>query len=190
MGASSTITNEPDGLLAFGIDGPPTSTSDYGRITDGTLSLAGSADPVFDDGFTPSPGSEYVVDTGASTGTFTTVLHGATADYSHPGEVGLTGGAPAAATSTSVTSSAPSGSPFGQGVQLTRHGDPGVGLRPERAPSPSPPTASSLGSSPVTTDGGVTTATWTSRACRSDLSPITATYDGDVRLRRQRLSRP
>ena len=100
------LTNQPDGLLAFGIDGPPTATSGHGRIAGGTLSLAGSAEPVFDDGFTPSPGSEYVVDSGATTGTFTTVLHGATADYSQPGEVGLRGGAPAAATSTSLTSTA------------------------------------------------------------------------------------
>ena len=71
---SSTITNEPDGLLAFGIDGPPSSVADYGRITNGTLSLAGSADPVFENGFTPSPSAEYVVDTGTSTGTFTSVL--------------------------------------------------------------------------------------------------------------------
>ena len=52
-GRRSTITNESDGLLAFGIDGLPTSTTNYGRITNGTLSLGGSADPVFDDGFTP-----------------------------------------------------------------------------------------------------------------------------------------
>ena len=34
---ASTVTNEPDGLLAFGINGPPDATSSYGRITNGTL---------------------------------------------------------------------------------------------------------------------------------------------------------
>ena len=53
VGGSSSITNEPDGLLAFGIDGLPTSNNNYGRITNGTLSLGGAADPVFDNGFTP-----------------------------------------------------------------------------------------------------------------------------------------
>ena len=91
MDGSSTITNEPDGLLAFGIDGPPSSVASYGKITNGTLSLAGSADPVLEDNFTPSPGAEYVVDTGTSTGTFESVLNKATADYSHPGEVDADG---------------------------------------------------------------------------------------------------
>ena len=68
MAEAATITNEPDGVLAFGIDGPSSSVADYGRITDGTLSLAGSADPVYENGFTPSPDTEYFVDTGASTG--------------------------------------------------------------------------------------------------------------------------
>ena len=64
MAEAATMTNEPDGVLAFGIDGPPSSVADYGRITNGTLSLAGSADPVYENGFTPSPGTEYFVDSG------------------------------------------------------------------------------------------------------------------------------
>ena len=112
---------------------------------------------MFDDGFTPSPGSEYVVDSGATTGTFTTVLHGATADYSQPGEVGLRGGAPAAATSTSLTSSAPSGAPYGQAVRLTATVTPSSGSEPSGSVTFSTD-GIVLGSSPVTTDGGVTTA--------------------------------
>ena len=34
MAGASTITNEPDGVLAFGIDGPSSSVADYGRITE------------------------------------------------------------------------------------------------------------------------------------------------------------
>ncbi len=179
MGASSTITNQSDGLLAFGIDGPPSTTSDYGRITNGTLSLAGSADPVFDGGFTPSPGSEYVVDTGESSGTFTTVLHNATADYSHTGEVGLTGGAPATATSTSVTSSAPAGSRHGQGVQLTATVTPSSGSNPAGSVTFSTG-GLLLGSSPVTTGAAATTATLGISDLPVGSESITATYSGDV----------
>ena len=34
MAGASSITNEPDGVLAFGIDGPSSSVADYGRITE------------------------------------------------------------------------------------------------------------------------------------------------------------
>ena len=50
LDGTSTITNEPDGLLAFGIDGPPSATSSYGRITNGTLVLGGTVDPVLENG--------------------------------------------------------------------------------------------------------------------------------------------
>ena len=179
MGASSTMTNGPDGLLAFGIDGPPTSTSDYGRITDGTLSLAGTADPVYDNGFTPSQGSEYVVDTGASSGSFSAVLHDATADYSHAGSVGLTGGAPSADTSTSLSTSAPSGSPFGQGVRLTASVSPVSGTDPSGFVTFAAGGVT-LGNAPVTTDGGVTTAALDVSSLSIGSHPITAGYGGDV----------
>ena len=93
LGQSSTLTNAANGLLAFGIDGPPTSPSDAGRITNGALSLGGSVAPVFESGFTPPPGAEYVVADSAFSGTFATVRSGATADYSHPASLGLVGGA-------------------------------------------------------------------------------------------------
>ena len=181
VGASSTMTNEPDGLLAFGIDGPPTAASDQGRIAGGTLALAGSAEPVFDDGFTPSAGSEYVVDNGASSGAFTTVLHGATADYSHPDEVGLTGGAAAAATSTGLTSSAPSGAPYGQGVRLTAVVTPSSGSNPSGLVTFSAD-GTALGSSPVTTAGGVTSAALDVSSLPLGSQSLTAAYDGDVRF--------
>jgi len=179
LGGAAMLTNEPDGLLAFGIDGAPGSTSDYGRITNGTLALGGSADPVFDDGFAPTPGEEYVVDDGTSTGAFTTVLHGATADYSHSDEVGLSGGAPATATSTSVTSTMPTGSDHGQDVRLTA----------KVASSPgSPPTGvvsfdtggRLLGTSPLTSSVGVTTATLDTSDLGVGSESIVATYGGDV----------
>ena len=111
--APPQLTNLSDGLLAFGIDGLPSSTTNYGRIINGSLSLNGTADPVFDNGYTPPTGTEYFVSTGSSgyySGTFSTVLHNATADYSHTNEVGVTGGAPATPTSTAVTSSVPTSS--------------------------------------------------------------------------------
>ncbi len=177
---SSTITNEPDGLLAFGIDGPPTSFAAYGRITNGTLALSGSADPVFENGFTPSPGAEYFVDTGSSTGTFTTVLHGATADYSHTGEVGLTGGAPATVTSTSVTSAAPSGSPYGGDVRFTATVIPVSGSDPTGSVS-FDVGGLPIGNSPVTTDAaGVTSATLDISSLPVGSDSISATYVGDA----------
>jgi Big-like domain-containing protein len=179
LGAAATLTNEPDGLLAFGIDGAPGSTSDYGRITNGTLALDGSADPVFDDGFAPAPGEEYIVDDGTSTGAFTTVLHGATADYSHTDEVGLSGGAPATATSTSVTSTMPGGSDHGQDVRFTATVTSSPG---------SPPTGlvsfdtggQLLGTSPLTSSAGVTTATLDTSDLGVGSESIVATYGGDV----------
>ena len=180
VGGSSSITNKSDGLLAFGIDGPPSSTNNYGRIIDGTLALGGTADPVFDNGFIPLSGTEYFVySTGTFSGTFATVLHNASADYSHAGEVGLTGGGPATPTSTIVTSSALAGSVYGQSVQFTATVTPN---------SPSNPTGSVsffadgllLGSSPVTTSGGVTTATVDVSNLRVGSESITATYNGNV----------
>ena len=167
MDGSSTITNEPDGLLAFGIDGPPSSVAAYGRITNGTLSLGGSADPVFEDGFAPPTGAEYFVDTGTSTGAFASVLHGATADYSHPGEVGLTGGGPATVTSTSVTSSVAAGLRYGQGVRFTATVVPVSGSDPTGSvsfvatalPSAAPPSRPARRGSPL--------PRWTSRVCPS-----------------------
>ena len=65
LGPTLTLTNEPGGLLAFGIDGAPDVPSGYGRIAGGSLDVGGTADPRFVDGFTPSPGAEYFVYRGA-----------------------------------------------------------------------------------------------------------------------------
>ncbi len=180
MGGSSTITNEPDGLLAFGIDGPSSSVADYGRITNGTLSLAGSADPVFENGFTPSPNTEYFVDTGTSNGTFTSILQGATADYTHPDEVGLTGGAAPLVTSTNLTSSVAAGSDYGQNVQFKASVRPTSGSNPTGSVSF---TAGGLllGSSPLTTSAaGVTSAVLDVSSLEVGSESITANYGGDV----------
>jgi len=179
MGTSSTITNEHDGLLAFGIDGPPTSTADYGRIAGGMLSLAGSADPVFEDGFVPPPGSDYRIDLGSSSGAFTTVLHDATADYSQADEIGLTGGAPSTATTTSVASSAPSGTPYGQGVQLTATVTPLSGSEPTGFVTFSA-NGVPLGRAPVTTEAGITTADVYASSLAVGTTSVEASYDGDV----------
>ncbi len=180
MNGSSTFANEPDGLLAFGIDGAPSSVAASGRITNGTLSLAGSADPVFEDGFVPQTGAEYFVDTGTSSGAFATVLHGATADYSHADEVGLIGGGPPTATSTRVSSSAAAGLHFGQGVPLTATVLPVSGSGPTGSVSFFA-NGDPLGSSPVTTSAtGVTAATLDVTSLPVGSDSITATYGGDV----------
>jgi large repetitive protein len=177
---SSSITNEPDGLMAFGIDGPPSSVTAYGRITNGTLSLAGSADPVFENGFVPSAGAEYFVVSGTASGAFTTVLHGASADYSHTGEVGLVGGAPATSTSTSVSSSVAAGSRFGQSVQFTAAVVPGSGTDPTGSVSFFA-NGLPLGSSPVaTTATGATAAALEVSSLPVGSQSITAAYGGDV----------
>ena len=180
MKGSSTLANEPDGLLAFGIDGPPGSVAASGRITNGTLSLAGSADPVFEDGFVPPTGAEYFVDTGTSSGAFASVLHGATADYSHAGEVGLVGGGSPTATSTSVSSSVASGLRFGQGMTLTATVVPVSGSDPTGSVSFFA-NGVPLGSSAVTTSAtGVTVAALDLSSLPVGSDSVTATYDGDV----------
>jgi len=179
VGGSSSITNETDGLLAFGISGLPTSTANYGRVTNGTLSLGGTADPVFDNGFTPPSGTEYFVYTGTRSGTFATVLHNASADYTHAGEVGLTGGAPATPTTTSVASSVPGGSVFGQGVQFTATVTPSSGSNPSGSVAFSAD-GIYLGSAPVVTSAGVSTASLDVTSLRVGSEAITATYSGDV----------
>ncbi len=176
--SSSSATNTSGGLLAFGIDGPPTSASDYGSIANGSLSLGGSADPVFDDGFTPSPGSEYAVYDGSDNGSFAALLGDAKADYSQPGEVRLVGGAPPAATTVAVTGSDPA-AVFGQEVQFTATVTPSSG---------SDPTGSVtfraggllLGSATLTSTAGVTSATLDSSSLPLGSRSVTATYGGDV----------
>jgi hypothetical protein len=174
---ASTLTNESNGLLAFGIGGP-TSASDYGRILNGSLSLDGSAAPVFEGTFTPSPGADYVVATGSFSGTFATVRNGATADYSHPDALGLVGGAPAAATAVGVTSSVPT-PVFGQDVRFVAT----VSTAPGSAPTGSVSFTAGgalLGSTPVVTAGGVTTAAIDTASLPVGSQQVTATYSGDV----------
>ncbi len=189
MTGSSTVANEHDGLLAFGISGAPNASAAYGRITAGALSLGGTVDPVFEHGFAPPAGSEYVVDTGASSGSFATVLQGATADYSHAGEVGLIGGGPPTATTTSLTTSAPTGLPFEQSVRLTATVAPASGSDPTGSVTFSA-NDELLGSAPVSTDAsGTTSATLDVTTLPVGSHSITATYGGDVDLRCQLVAR-
>lgn len=175
---ASTLTNEPNGLLAFGIGGPPTTASDYGRILNGSLSLDGGVAPVFEGGFTPSSGAEFVVATGSFSGTFATVRNGATADYSHPDALGLAGGAPATATAVGVKTTV-STPVFGQDVRITATVSPSSGSAPTGSVSFSAGGAP-LGSSPVATAAGVTTATIDTANLAVGSQPVTATYSGDV----------
>ena len=180
MQASSTFANQTDGLVAFGIDGTPSTPGASGRITGGTLSLAGSVDPVFEQGFVPPSGSEYFVDTGASSGAFASVLQGATADYSHSDEVGLIGGGPAATTSVSVASSVPTGLQFEQSVQFTATVVPTSGSNPTGSVSFFA-NGIPLGSAPVSTSAtGVTGATVKVSDLPVGSTSITARYGGDV----------
>ncbi len=180
MDGTSTVTNEPDGLLAFGINGPPSVTTAYGRITNGTLVLGGTVDPVLESGSTAPTGAEYFVRTGPSSGTFATVLQGATADYSHADEVGLIGGVPATATVTGVTSSIPTGLLLGERVQLTAVVTPASGTGATGSVSFSAGDVL-LGSAALTTGAtGSTTATLGVSSLPVGADSITATYRGDV----------
>ncbi len=108
---------------------PPRPTTAASRT--GRSRSAGARTPCSTPGSPPPPGSEYDVYTGSYSGTFATVGHDAKADYSRPGDVGLVGGAPAAATTVAVTGSVPR-AVFGQGGAIHRHRDAVVGLRPDR----------------------------------------------------------
>ncbi len=178
LGNSSPFTNASGGLLAFGIDGAPTFPAGYGRVINGALALDGSVEPVFENGFTPSPGAEYFVAAGSYSGTFATVHNGATADYSHPNELGLVGGAPATPTTVSVTSTVPT-AVFGQGVQFTATVTPASGPDPTGSVSFSAGGVP-LGSAPVATAGGVTTATLATSNLPVGPESVAATYSGDV----------
>lgn len=175
---ASTLTNASTGLLAFGIDGPATSVSDYGRILNGSLSLDGSVAPVFEGGFTPSSSVEYVVATGSFNGTFAAVRDDATIDYSHPNALGLVGGAPATTTAVSLTSASPT-TVFGQDVRVTATVTPASGSAPTGAVSFTVGGVL-LGSTPVATAAGVTTASIDTADLRVGSQPVTATYGGDV----------
>lgn len=176
---ASTLSNASNGLLAFGISGPPTSTSNYGRILNGSLALDGSVAPVVEGGgFTPSPRVEYVVANGSFSGTFATVRDGASVDYSHPDALGLVGGAPASTTETAITSTLPT-SVFGQDVGLT------VTVTPSSASGPTGSVSFAdggvlLGNTPVVTAAGTTTATLDISDLPVGTQPVTATYSGDV----------
>jgi hypothetical protein len=175
---ASLLTNAPTGLLALGIDGPPTSASAYGRIMNGSLALDGSVAPVFEGGFTPSPAAEYEVATSAYTGKFATLRNDATADYSRPDAVGLIGGLPAIPTAIDMTSTATT-PVFGQGVRFT------AAVTHAWGPAPTGSVSFSaggvlLGTTPVSATDGVTTATFDTAALPVGSQTVTATYDGDV----------
>ena len=158
LGGAATLTNEADGLLAFGIDGRPEVASDYGRISNGTLSLGGSAGLVAADGFAPSPGAEYFVDRGSSTGAFATVLHGGSADYSDPGRVGLIAGTPGGVSATAApagTSTSGSASPTPmEGTTAVPSGPVPAMPTVAMAPGTQIPTTTSLTSSTRTSTYG------------------------------------
>ena len=108
------------------------------------------------------------------------MLHAATADYTHPGEVGLTGGAPPIVTSTDLTSSLAAGSDHGQNVQFTATVTPVSGTDPTGSVSFSAG-GLLLGSSLLTTDAaGITSAALDVSSLAVGTEPITATYLGDV----------
>ena len=179
LGGPSSIANGSTGVLVFGISGDNTSTAHYGFIQNGTITLGGTADPLFN-GYTPPSGMEYFVFTsGASshTGTFASILHQATADYSHTNEVGLVGGAAANGTTTSVASSAPT-TVYGQSVQFTATVVPLTGSNPTGNVT-FYQNGSIIGSGTVTTSAGVTTAAITTSGLHIGSDAITATYTGD-----------
>ncbi len=109
--------------------GPTPRAANYGLISGKTDLQGGTLDPVDDNGYTPGSGTEYFVMVGTNTGTFSTVLHNATADYTHSNETGVIGGAPATATTTTVTSTA-NPAVYGQPLSLTATVTPASGSNP------------------------------------------------------------
>lgn len=175
---ASTLVNASNGLLAFGIDGPPSRPSDYGRIENGSLALDGSVAPVLASGFTAPHGVEYVVADSAFSGSFATVRNEATVDYSQPDALGLSGGMPATATAVGIKSTL-STSVFGQNVRLTATVTPASGTAPTGSVSFSAGGVL-LGSTPVATTAGVTAATLDTAQLPVGPQAVSATYDGDV----------
>ena len=177
LDGSSVLTNGSSGTVAFGIDGVNTSSSNYGEISGKTDLQGGTLDPVYDNSFTPTSGTEYFVMLGTNTGTFTTVLHNATADYTHSNETGVIGGAPATATTTTVTSTA-NPAVYGQPVSLTATVTTASGT----------PTGSvtfyvgstAIGTQSVSTSNSTTTASIEISSLRVGSDSITAVYTGDA----------
>ena len=128
----------------------------------------------------PPAGSEYFVDTGTSSGTFAAVLHGATADYSHAGEVGIIGGGAPTTTTTSLSSSVSTGLQFAQAVQFTAAVVPGSGSNPTGSVTFFADDVP-VGSSPVSTSPvGASSATLEVSSLQVGSASITAAYSGDV----------
>ena len=177
LDSSVTLTNTPSGTVAFGIDGVNTSSSNYGEINGKTDLQGGTLDPVDDNGYVPVSGTEYFVMVGTNTGTFTTVLHNATADYTHSGETGVVGGAPATPTTTTVTSTA-NPAAFGQPVSLTATVTTSSGTPTGSVTFYDGTTA--IGTQSVSTSNGTTTASIEISALRVGSDSVTAVYSGDA----------
>ncbi|MBV9662095.1 MAG: Ig-like domain repeat protein, partial [Acidimicrobiales bacterium] len=175
------FTNQPDGTMAFGITGDNTSTSHYGVYSTGhPISLGGTVDPVFGNGYIPPAGTEYFVVTGGHSGNFSAFLHNSSDDITNSKQtgVGLVGGAPAEASTVAVTSSAAT-AVYGQPVSLTATVTPSAGGTPTGTVS-FYSNGVLLGSQPVTTSAGVTSASIQLSSLRVGTDNITATYNGDV----------
>ena len=175
--SSITLTNTSSGTVAFGIDGVNTSSSNYGEINGKTNLQGGTLDPVDDNGYTPSSGTEYFVMLGTNTGTFTSVLHNATADYSHNNETGVIGGAPATPTTTTVTSTA-NPAVYGQPVSLTATVSTSSGTPTGSVTFYAGSTA--IGTQSVSTSNSTTTASIEISSLRVGSDSITAVYTGDA----------
>jgi hypothetical protein len=184
-GALFTLTTSEDvftqtssGTLTFGI----ASATSVGtlEIENGAIFHlnGGTADPVFSGSYAPAVGTEFEVINGTwGTGAFTTVADSFSGDYSHSGYIGVV--RTRVATTTDVTSSAnPAG--VGQPVTFTATVAPGPN-------GPGTPTGtvtfydggSSIGTAPVSTSQGVTTATLTTSSLSVGTHAITASYGGD-----------
>ncbi|MFZ0251905.1 MAG: Ig-like domain repeat protein [Acidimicrobiales bacterium] len=173
-----TLTNTASGTVAFGISGVNTSTSNYGIISGKTNLQGGTLDPVDDNGFIPVSGTEYFVMLGTNTGTFTTVLHNATADYSQSNKTGVVGGAPATPTTTTVTSTV-NPAVYGQPLSVTATVTPSSGSNPTGSVT-FYAGSTAIGTQAVSTSAGTTTASIEISSLRVGTDSVTAVYSGDA----------
>jgi hypothetical protein len=176
--SSDTFIGESDGTIEPDI----ASAGSFGTInlsSGASFTVGGTLSPVLEGGYAPAIGTAFDVITGPRAGTFASVTNGFRGDYSVPNTIAVI----VLDTTTTSLGAVPAGSSFGEPVTLTATVTPGAG-------GSGPPSGLvsffddgvALGSSPVSTSGGVTTATFVTSVASplpvgSDL--LTASYGGD-----------
>jgi hypothetical protein len=186
---SDLFSEQADGTLTFDISGATT----FGTLnmTGGaTFSLAGgTAVPVLQGGYAPAVGTAFDVITGPhGAGTFATITNDFTGQYSNAGFIALIRDKD----TTGVTvGSSVNPSVSGQSVTFTATVNPG----PSGVGNPTGTVTffdngTSIGTGPVSTTSGVTTATLSTSTLALGTHPITASYGGDANFKASPVSSP